>query len=188
MEDIAAPSGPGPDPGNLTFHHVDVPLLEHQAAFFFFVKDTFNYLNHRKRQLSGKSLRQPLCEFLQQLNGRPFTLSGRPMRRGLCAMRAGCRSALRPLAKTKLYQPESPHRFLIEDGWTARCIERRLEVESVGRGPTIMQQLESGDGFAPVRPMVVPHPPKHIGRPGLLHEPVTPRRSPYGGHDRRGRQ
>jgi hypothetical protein len=54
MEDIAAPSGPGPDPGNLTFHHVDVPLLEHQAAFFFFVKDTFNYLNHRKRQLSGK--------------------------------------------------------------------------------------------------------------------------------------
>jgi hypothetical protein len=54
MEEIAAPSGPGADPGNLTFHYVDVLILEHQAAFFFFVKDTLNYLNHRKRQLAGE--------------------------------------------------------------------------------------------------------------------------------------
>lgn len=42
MEEITAPNSSGPDPANLTLLHVDVPLLEHQEAFFFFVKDTLN--------------------------------------------------------------------------------------------------------------------------------------------------
>ena len=34
MEEIAVPGGPRADPINLTFHYVDVPLLEEQANFF----------------------------------------------------------------------------------------------------------------------------------------------------------
>jgi hypothetical protein len=65
MEEIAAPSGPGADPVNLTFKHVDVALLEEQAHFFFYVKDNINYLNYKRRQLigeigSGAQLRAPI--------------------------------------------------------------------------------------------------------------------------------
>jgi hypothetical protein len=53
MEEIAVPGGPRADPINLTFHYVDVPLLEEQANFFFYVKDNINYLNYKRRQLVG---------------------------------------------------------------------------------------------------------------------------------------
>jgi len=53
MEEIAAPDGPGADPANLIFLHVDMDLLQNQEAFFFFVKDTLNFLNYRRRQLVG---------------------------------------------------------------------------------------------------------------------------------------
>jgi hypothetical protein len=53
MEDITAPNGPDADPANLIFSHVDVELLAHQEAFFLFVKDTLNFLNYRRRQLTG---------------------------------------------------------------------------------------------------------------------------------------
>lgn len=54
MEEIAAPTGPGPDPINLTFHYVDVGLLNDQEAFFAYVLCQFNYLNYRRRQIIGE--------------------------------------------------------------------------------------------------------------------------------------
>ena len=54
MEEIAAASGPGPDPVNLTFHYVDVGLLNEQKAFFAYVLCQFNYLNYRRRQIIGE--------------------------------------------------------------------------------------------------------------------------------------
>lgn len=51
MEEIAAPTGPGPDPINLTFHYLDTTLLAEQEAFFAYVKDNLNYLNYRRRQI-----------------------------------------------------------------------------------------------------------------------------------------
>jgi hypothetical protein len=54
MEEIAAPTGPGADTANLTFHYVDVDLLQEQEAFFFYVKDHLNYLNYKRRQLVGQ--------------------------------------------------------------------------------------------------------------------------------------
>ena len=54
MEEIAAPTGPGPDPSNLTFHYVDVGLLNEQEAFFAYVQCQFNYLNYRRRQIIGE--------------------------------------------------------------------------------------------------------------------------------------
>jgi hypothetical protein len=54
MEEIAAPKGPGADPINLTFSYVDMPLLNHQEAFFFYTKDNLNYLNYRRRQIVGE--------------------------------------------------------------------------------------------------------------------------------------
>ncbi len=54
MEEIAAPTGPGPDPINLTFHYVDASLLNEQEAFFAYVKCQFNYLNYRRRQIIGE--------------------------------------------------------------------------------------------------------------------------------------
>jgi hypothetical protein len=54
MEGIAAPIGPGADPINLTFQHVNAALLEEQANFFFYVKDNVNYLNYKRRQLAGE--------------------------------------------------------------------------------------------------------------------------------------
>ena len=54
MEEIAAPTGPGADPINLTFEHADLALLEEQANFFFYVKDNVNYLNYKRRQLAGE--------------------------------------------------------------------------------------------------------------------------------------
>jgi hypothetical protein len=54
MEEIAASNGPGADPINLTFQHVDLALLEEQANFFFYVKDNINYLNYKRRQLAGE--------------------------------------------------------------------------------------------------------------------------------------
>jgi hypothetical protein len=54
MEEIAAPTGPGPDPINLTFHYVDVGLLSEQEAFFAYVQCQFNYLNYRRRQIIGE--------------------------------------------------------------------------------------------------------------------------------------
>jgi hypothetical protein len=54
MEEIAAPTGPGPDTANLTFFAVDVDLLTRQEDFFFCVKDNLNYLNYRRRQLVGQ--------------------------------------------------------------------------------------------------------------------------------------
>ena len=54
IEEIAASNGPGADPINLTFQHVDLALLEEQANFFFYVKDNINYLNYKRRQLAGE--------------------------------------------------------------------------------------------------------------------------------------
>jgi hypothetical protein len=53
MEEIASPTGPGADPINLTFKFLDVPLLNHQEQFFFYTRDTLNYLNYRRRQIVG---------------------------------------------------------------------------------------------------------------------------------------
>jgi hypothetical protein len=52
-EEIAGPTGPGPDTANLTFFHVDLALLHEQENFFFYVTDNLNYLNHKRRQLVG---------------------------------------------------------------------------------------------------------------------------------------
>jgi hypothetical protein len=73
MEEIAAPTGPGADIANLTFYAVDVDLLTHQEAFFFYVKDNLNYLNHMRRQLtgdigSGANLRVPTLVVRPKLN------------------------------------------------------------------------------------------------------------------------
>ncbi|GAN82204.1 hypothetical protein [Acidocella aminolytica] len=54
MEDIASPTGPGADPINLAFEFVDMPLLNHQEQFFFYTRDTLNYLNYRRRQIVGE--------------------------------------------------------------------------------------------------------------------------------------
>ena len=54
MEEIAAPTGPGADPINLTFEHIDIALLEEQANFFFYVKDNISYLNHKRRKWVGE--------------------------------------------------------------------------------------------------------------------------------------
>jgi hypothetical protein len=54
MEDIAPPTVPGPDPVNLTFKFVDMTLLNHQEQFFFYTRDTLNYLNYRCRQIVGE--------------------------------------------------------------------------------------------------------------------------------------
>ena len=51
MEEIASPTGLGPDPINLTFKFVNVPLLNHQEQFFFYTRDTLNY---RRRQIVGE--------------------------------------------------------------------------------------------------------------------------------------
>jgi hypothetical protein len=54
MEEIAAPTGPGADPINLTFYYLDTTLLTEQEAFFIYVKDNLNYLNYRRRQIVGE--------------------------------------------------------------------------------------------------------------------------------------
>jgi hypothetical protein len=73
MEEIAAPTGPGPDTANLTFYAVDVDLLTRQEAFFFYVKDSLNYLNYKRRQLvgeigAGANLRIPTVELRPPLH------------------------------------------------------------------------------------------------------------------------
>ncbi len=65
MEEIAAPSSPGTDPGNLKWHSVDVVLLHEQEQFFVSTKDRLNYLNHRIRQrigdiAPGAAIREPI--------------------------------------------------------------------------------------------------------------------------------
>ena len=52
LEEIASPKGAGADIRNLTLKFVDVPLLDHQEKFFFYTRDTLNYLNYRRRQIA----------------------------------------------------------------------------------------------------------------------------------------
>jgi hypothetical protein len=51
LEEIASSSA---DTNNLTFKFVDVSLLNHQEQFFFYTRDTLNYLNYQRRQIVGE--------------------------------------------------------------------------------------------------------------------------------------
>jgi hypothetical protein len=54
MEEIAAPTGPAPDPKNLAHYYLDTTVLGEQEAFFIYVKCNLNYLNYYRRQKLGE--------------------------------------------------------------------------------------------------------------------------------------
>jgi hypothetical protein len=54
MQEIAIPNTVITDFRNLTFHYVDVPLLEKQKAYFVYIADWLLYLNYEGRRLAGE--------------------------------------------------------------------------------------------------------------------------------------
>lgn len=72
MEDIANLNDHQSDLTNLPAHHVDVPLLQQQQAYFVYASDCLTYVNYEGRHRAGKMPNQPLA--------RPKQLKQPPLR------------------------------------------------------------------------------------------------------------
>ena len=77
------------------------------------------------------------------------------------------------LRPRRVFRGKPLHFACVDTGRLSVRAEHRLEGKGRGRGAVVAEVFQAADGFAPIRPMVAGHPPRHIVRPAVrLDVPV----------------